>query len=402
MRAASIGLALIALALILAACGGNANQDVEADEFIRALAPGDLPAGDDAMDDAAPDPAPPDPAPPDSISPVTPATPADPDGFDDIDLADDIVRRYLNDAYRFSLEIVCGAFCNIDTTGVDRVVFVADNGLSFIDVSVLDPALLGLEPGLPALETEWELRRSTNPSFNVTSREDTVLPSDGQTNSRLIQWEVDQRASGGSLLLLRSLLVQVGPLAYFIEIGASADELPFVEADLTAAVDSFIASPNPPSLPGRYSRFGFVFPYDHTSVTTELGTPLPTFDIGLFEQRALDGLLELLLRWETINQDFFAPDESIATLEEGLIASAVEATELERSDLQLTDASGRFALFDVVLQGGITGQIGLYAWYCQDSGRSFVLQSLSRDDVRAMVQLSLDGFRCTGDEGSAP
>ena len=400
--------AFLTLVLVMAACGGNPNEAVEADEFIRAVVPSSTaPVPDPTPSDLAEpggggDDAAPDSGPPDSISPVTPGVADDPNGFDDIDLADDIVRRYLNDSYRFSLELVCGAFCNIGTTGVDRIVFVADNGLSFIDISVVNPVLLGLEPGLPALETEWELRRSGNPSFNVTGREDTVLPSDGQTPGRLIQWEIDQRAGGGVLLLLRSLLVQVGPLAYFIETGADADELEFVEADLQASVDSFIATPNPPSLPGTYARFGFVFPYDHTSVTTELGTPLPTFDMGLFEQRAVDGLLELLIRWETINEDFFDPDESIAMLEEGLIASAVESSEIERADLQLPGASGRLALFDVVFQGGIAGQVGFYAWYCQDSGRSFVLQSLSRDNVRAMVQPSLDGFRCLGEEESPP
>ena len=412
-------IALLALAgvVTLAACGGNPNETVEADEFIRA-APTDgetPPAGDAAAageedaaaeedgsgaEETAPVPAPSDSPPPSDSSP--PGELDDFGGFDEIDLADDIIRRYLNDAYRFSLDLVCGAFCSVDTTGLDRILFVSDSGRAFIDISVLNPLLLGLEAGLPALEAEWDRQRGAAPGFNVLSREDAALPSDGQTPARLIAWEVDRRALGGDLLQIRSLLVRVGPLAYFIETGASAEELPAVEDDLQSALDSFIASPNPPSLPGRYTRFGFVFLYDHRSVTTELGTPLPTFDIGLFEQRALDGLLEMLLRWETIGEEFFDPDEAIGMLEEGLVNSAVEARELERADLRLRDASGRFAVFDAVLQGGLTAQVGLYAWYCQDSGRSFVLQSLSRDDVRVMVQPTLDAFRCTGDDGSAP
>ena len=411
-----IALVSFAGVVLLAACGGNSNETVGADEFIRtAPASSELAAGDsidageegDAREeddtgeeDDAPVPEPSDLSP--RSDPITSDDSDDFGGFDDIDLADNIVRRYLNDAYRFSFDLVCGAFCSVDTTGLDRILFVSDNGLAFIDISVLNPPLLGLEAGLPALEAEWERRRGGAPGFNVLSREDTVLPSDGQTPGRLIEWEADRRAAGGNLLLLRSLLVQVGPLAYFIETGADAEELPNVEADLQTAVDSFIATPNPPSLPGIYTRFGFVFLYDHRSVTTELGTPLPTFDLGLFEQRALDGLLELLLRWETIGEEFFDPDEAVALLEEGLISSAVEATELERAELQLLDASSRFAVFDAVLQGGITAEVGLYAWYCQDSSRSFVLQSLSRDDVRALVRPTLDAFRCTSDEGPAP
>ena len=408
--------------VILTGCGGNPNETVEADEFIRAAPAGGEPSAGDAIDagvsgdvgqedddpeesgpgeeDADPVPEPSDPLPQSGSSP--PGELDDLGGFDDIDLADNVVRRYLNGAYRFSLDLVCGAFCSVDTTGLDRILFVSDSGLAFIDISVLNPSLLGLGAGLPALEAEWEQRRGGAPGFNVLSREDTVLPSDGQTPGRLIQWEVDQRALGGDLLQIRSLLVQVGPLAYFIETGAPEEELPNVEADLQAAVDSFIATPNPPSLPGRYTRFGFVFLYDHRSVTAELGTPLPTFDLGLFEQRALDGLLEMLLRWETVGEEFFDADDAVGTLEEGLINSAVEATELERADLQLPDAGGRFAVFAAVLQGGLAVEVGLYAWYCQDSGRSFVLQSLSRNDVRAMVQPTLDAFRCTGGDGSAP
>ena len=405
--------------VILAACGGNPNETVEADEFIRA-APSDSeppPAGDAAAageeDDAAEEDgsgeeeAGPDPAPePSDLPPQSGSSPPDElddfGGFDEIDLADNIVRRYLNDAYRFSLDLVCGSFCSVDTTGLDRILFVSDSGLAFIDISVLNPLLLDLGAGLPALEAEWEQRRGGAPGFNVLSREDAALPSDGQTPARLIEWEVDRRALGGDLLRIRSLLVRVGPLAYFIETGAPEEELPDVEADLQAALDSFIATPNPPSLPGRYTRFGFVFLYDHRSVTAELGTPLPTFDLGLFEQRALDGLLEMLLRWETVGEEFFDADEAVGTLEEGLISSAVEATELERADLRLPDAGGRFAVFAAVLQGGLAVEVGLYAWYCQDSGRSFVLQSLSRGDVRAVVQPTLDAFRCTAGDGSAP
>ena len=338
-----------------------------------------------------------------------PAVPADDaNDLEDLDLAEDILRRYLNDTYGFSLELVCGAFCDVTTNGVDRVVFVSDSGRAFIDVSdsgrafidisVLDPEALGLDPGLDGLEAEWLDRRGANPSFAVTDRRTTVLASDGQTPSLLVEWEVDARGSGGDLLRVRSLIVQVGPLGYFVEVGAASDEFGLLDTDLQRAQDSFIARATPPSRPGLYgSRFGFLFPYDATSVTSELGTPLPTFDLGLFEQRTLDGILEFLLRWETVNAEFFDPEEAVSIVVAGLQGAATEFTEVERSDLALNGGvSGRAVIVDVAFPG-VSGQLGVFAWYCQDTGRSFVLQSLSPDDVRALAQPSLDGFRCAAE-----
>ena len=395
--AGALGGALLLLALGLVACGGDPDTGIDADAFIRApvaetVQPSEeieppTPAETDAPADAAP------------AEEQEPAFPADdPNDLGDLDLAEDILRRYLNDTYGFSLELVCGAFCDVTTNGVDRVVFVSNSGRAFIDISVLDPESLGLDPGLNGLEAEWLDRRGANPSFAVTDRRTTVLASDGQTPGLLLEWEVDARGSGGDLLRVRSLIVQVGPLGYFVETGAASDEFGLLDTDLQRAQDSFIARAIPPSRPGLYgSRFGFLFPYNATSVTSELGTPLPTFDLGLFEQRTPDGILEFLLRWETVNAEFFDPEEAVSIVVAGLQGAATDFTEVERSDLALNaGVSGRAVIVDVAFPG-VSGQLGVFAWYCQDTGRSFVLQSLSPDDVRALAQPSLDGFRCAAE-----
>lgn len=389
-RAILTGAALLAAAALLVACGGNPNDDIETEEFFRSASPAETEPAPPAETPAAPEEDAP-PAPPaeatDEVAPPPDAAAAE---------SDEIVRRYLNDTYGFSLELVCPPFCDATSNGVDRVSFLSDDSGAIVDVSVINPEALQLSPGLTSLQAEWEQRRNASPTFAILNQEEVALPSDGATPALLIDWLVDQRAGGGSLLQFQTLIVQVGPLGYFIDTGVADEQPSDVQDALVRARNTFIARTNPASLPGLYTKWGFVLPYNPASVTQELGNPTATFDLGIFEQRALDSLPERFLTWESVSADLFAPDQAITDVATGLQDGGVQVTENERGDLALPDlAGGRFTINAVTFPNGLSGQLGIFAWYCRDSGRSFVLQSFSREDARAIAQTSLDGFRCS-------
>ena len=383
-RALLTGAALLAAATILSACGGNPNNDVEAEEFFRSASPAETEPAPSAETPAA------------TQEDATPTPPDEATDAADSAASDEIVRRYLNDTYGFTLELVCPPFCDATSNGVDRVSFLSDDSSASVDVSVIYPEALQLPPGLAALQAEWEQRRSASPTFAIVNQEEVVLPSDRATPAFLVDWLVDQRAGGGSLLQFQTLIVQVGPLGYFIDTGVADEQPSDVQQALARSRETFIARANPASLPGLYSKWGFVLPYNPASVTQELGNPTATFDLGIFEQRALDGLPERFLTWESVSADLFAPDQAITDVAIGLQDGSVQVTESERGDLALPDlAGGRFAINAVTFPNGLSGELGIYAWYCPDSGRSFVLQSFSRDDASVIAQPSLDGFRCS-------
>ena len=295
-RALLTGAALLAAATILSACGGNPNNDVEAEEFFRSASPAETEPAPSAETPAA------------TQEDATPTPPDEATDAADSAASDEIVRRYLNDTYGFTLELVCPPFCDATSNGVDRVSFLSDDSSAIVDVSVIYPEALQLPPGLAALQAEWEQRRSASPTFAIVNQEEVVLPSDRATPAFLVDWLVDQRAGGGSLLQFQTLIVQVGPLGYFIDTGVADEQPSDVQQALARSRETFIARANPASLPGLYSKWGFVLPYNPASVTQELGNPTATFDLGIFEQRALDGLPERFLTWESVSADLFAPD----------------------------------------------------------------------------------------------
>ncbi len=387
--------AIVAAALVLEACGGNPNEDVDADEFIRAAAPSALQGDDEAAPSADPDSGTDSDAGADSAeADADGAPPASASDDDELDVADDIVRRYLNDTYGYSLELICGPFCNANSSGIDRVGFFADTTQALINIAVrgVQPSAT---PDLAGLQEVWEAQTQANDSFTILSRQETTLASDGVTPALVIDWTIDRRATGGVQERWRSLIVQIGPIAYFINAGAVADAFADVEPVLRQSLDSFIGRPNPPSVPGAYTKWDFRFPYNVDSINGEVGTaaPTPSFDSGVFIQQSLNNQIELLLIWEAISEAIFDPDDALT---EALTAGAgLQVDELERGDLTLENGViGRFALATSTDGAGNTQEIGVFAWYCSDSGRSFVLQSFSSDDPRAQAQASLDGFRC--------
>ncbi len=365
------------LALLAAACGGNPNADVDADEFIRPPAAGAATATDTTRPGASPD----------GASPGTAAATA---AATNADAAEDIVRRYLSDVYGYSLELVCGPFCDTAQTQgeLDRVGVLAETQDAIITIRVVDAGAATLTD----LQTLWEQERRSNATFSIQDQQDTVLPSDGVAPARILNWQIDQRATGGSILRYRTLITRVGPLAYFLDTGAVAEVFEEMEPYLQRALETFIAAPAPEHRPGLYDRWGFAFPYNADRATRELGFGAPAASVlaGVLEQRTLDGVLEQRLIWDTVSADLFDAAQTV----EDSVGELPEGTDVTRQQLALTDGTPVTA---AVFQGPALGadiELGVFAWYCADGGRSFILQAFAADDVLAFVQPGLRNFRC--------
>ena len=433
-----LGVAAIAAAALIAACGDNPNDDVEVDEFLReapsapadvapaaaapteaapteaapteadaseAPEPTDQPAApeadqpDDQPEAAAP---PADEEPPANEEPATGADGADaapPDSEppldpDDIDLAEDIVRRYQNATYGYSLELICEPFCNVNSAGIDQVGFRSDTIRALITIAVR-AADEENPPALAELEEIWRRERELDESFAILEREEIVLAADGVSPALILDWEFDRTSAGGVQERWRSLIVQVGPIAYFVNAGSIAESFTEVEPFFQQSLDSFLARRNPASAPGLYSKWEFVFPYNLDSFNGELGNPgrLPSFEAGLFFQQAGTGQTELVLAWDTVSEDVFDPE---AALTEALAPPQdAQIEERERSDLTAgEDITGRFAIATLTDAEGVSSEVGVFVWYCRSRGRSFVLQSFSAENAQAQAQPSLDAFRC--------
>ncbi len=400
-----LGVVLFALAaLALLACGGNPNEDVDSNEFSRPSAAAfpaqprdnaeDTQAGDEIDDSASEGDASeqasdePDGAAADDPPPVTEAVDYE------IDLADDIVRRYLNAAYGYSLELVCGSFCDATSNALDRVGFLSEDRTALINIEVLrvDP---DVPPSFEELEVIWAARNIDNGSFTVLEREVSTLPADGVSPAVLFEWTIDRRATGGFVEHYRTLIAIVGPIAYLINAGGIDENFLDHKPSLDRALETFLARQTPTSLPGVFSRWEFSLPYDATVFSGELGnrTPTPSFDSGVFIQQADGGRVKILLIWDSISQALFDPDVAI---DDALApTTGVQVDELQRGDASVDGVQARFAIASSVDQAGTPSQIAVYAWYCGDSGRSFVLQSFDEADPLAVLDEALDGFRCS-------
>ena len=401
-----LGLLAIA-ALAAAACGGDPNE-LEADQFVRSPAPGadrdrstDEGAGQQDAEGQAGQGAAEDQARSQDEQPAredrdgSDTAGSDENEEDEIDLADDIVRRYLSDHYGYSLELVCEPFCDATSTGIDRVGFLASDGRALINITVR-PADAGA-PEFEALEAQWRLVTSVPEFAEIVDRQRTVLVSDGVTEVLRLSWIADRRATGGFLERWLSLIAQVGPIRYYINAGAVQETFDDVEPVLVQALDTFLPRADPPGVPGRYTRWDFVFNYDTNGVTGELGnaTPVPSFDSGVFLQQTAEGALQLLLIWETISAALFDPDQAITDS----LTGGIEATEDgPRRNATIGDGiTTRLSLASSDAQGQET-RIATYAWYCEDGGRSFVLQSFHAEDPQGQVAQTLEEFQCTGDD----
>ena len=418
---AAIGL-LIVGSLLAAACSVS-NERVESDEFFRPAAAaseagdaGQASADDDAtqsatqsddredsQDDAQSDVAADgdaadgDAAADQASDDATADGSAADDAADDdggLELADDIVRRYRSPTYGYSLELVCGPFCDINPGGIDLVIFRSETDPTAINVTTR--AVAG-DATLDDLQAVWQAETVGDREPTILARQEVSLASDGVTPALIIDWEVDRRATGGVVERWRSLVTQVGPIAYFVNAGAIDDAFADLEPVLQQTLDSFLAVPEPGSLPGDYTRFGFGVAYDVSGFVGEL--PLagvanqPTADGGRFFAQDAEGVLQYIITWESLSQAIYSADAAIDAASQP--PGAVSSSEDSRGDFQLSDAiSGRVGIFTAADAAGNSIPVRVFSWYCEEGGRSFTLQSISEDERPAV----LDGFRCLTSE----
>ena len=416
---AAIGL-LIVGSLLAAACSVS-NEAVESDEFFRPAAvaseagdAGQASADDDAaqsatqsdsredsQDDAqsgdaadgdAADQAADAPADDGAAEDAAEDAAADDDGG--LELADDIVRRYRSPTYGYSLDLVCGPFCDINPGGIDLVIFRSETDPTAINVTT---RAVAADATLDDLQAVWQAETVGDREPTILARQEVSLATDGVTPALIIDWEVDRRATGGVVERWRSLVTQVGPIAYIVNAGAIDDAFAELEPVLQQTLDSFLAVPEPGSLPGDYTRFGFGVAYDVSGFVGEL--PLagvanqPTADGGRFFAQNAEGVLQYILTWESLSQAIYNADTAIDAGAQP--PGAVSSVEDSRGDFQLTDAiSGRVGIFTAADAAGNSIPVRVFSWYCEEGGRSFTLQSIS-EDARPAV---LDGFRCRTSE----
>jgi hypothetical protein len=412
-RTALLAVTVLVLAALAAAACSVANEDVEADEFFRPAAPpvvasdvedppdadaqsagqaAEQAAGDDAADEeTTEDDAPEQSAPEQSAgADDTPADTTTDDDDADLEIAEDIVRRYRSPSYGYSLDLVCGPFCDINAGGIDLVIFRSETDPTAINVTAH-----AAEDGatLDDLETVWHAETIGDREPEILARQEVTLASDSATPALIIDWAVDRRATGGVIERWRSLITRVGPIAYFVNAGAIDDAFADLEPVLQQTLDSFLAVPVPDSLPGEYTRFGFGLSYDTSGFVGEL--PLagvanqPTADGGRFFHQDADGILRYILTWESLSQAIYNADAAIDA--DSQPPGAVSSVEESRDDFQLTEAiSGRVGAFTATDAAGNDVPVRVFSWYCEEGGRSFTLQSISEEERPAV----LDGFRC--------
>ena len=411
----AIGL-LIVGSLLAAACSVS-NEAVESDEFFRepaaasaaddaaqaaadedatqsaGQADGQRDDREDSQDDAqAADAADDDAAADQATEDATPDAAAADDADDDggLELADDIVRRYRSPAYGYSLDLVCGPFCDINPGGIDLVIFRSETDPTAINVTT---RAVAADATLDDLEAVWRAETVGDREPTILARQEVSLATDADTPALVIDWEVDRRATGGVIERWRSLVTQVGPIAYFVNAGAIDDAFADLEPVLQQTLDSFLAVPAPGSLPGDYTRFGFGVAYDTSGFVGEL--PLagvanqPTRDGGRFFHQNAEGVLQYILTWESLSQAIYSADAAIDAGAQP--PGTVSSTEDSRGDFQLTDAiSGRVGIFTAADAAGNSIPVRVFSWYCEEGGRSFTLQLIGEDERPAV----LDGFRC--------
>ncbi len=408
----TLPLILLALAaligLLAAACGGNPNQHIEADEFFRPSAPGSVQrqtAQDstaaaqqqeqqaqqtpqaEAQENAQ--------AAPDDAAQAAPQDPQQQSAGQDAPeeqqaapppRADDVLRRYLNPSYGYSLDLICPPFCDPSSNGIDRATFLADTGRALLEIRVSEI--------VPAdqLDNFWRESLAVPEFVETPAPEQIEIVLLGVPAWRY-EWEEDRRATGGFQVRWQAIYIELGGLLYLLRGGAVLEDYEDALPALTRAFDSFIAPPDAAAAPGRYTRFDFLFDYGLAYITLEYGLPTDnpaTFDAGIVVLQS-EQALEAVLVWETIGEAFFDADAAITgTLLEVL---GVEPQSDFRDARSVDGRETRLALSQTPIGESLV-EIASFAWYCTESGREFALHVLDNDDPEAAADPLLDGFRC--------
>lgn len=401
-------------ALFAAACAGNPNEHIEADQYFRQPAPGaqqqdadqaadqgdaDQQASTDQQTNQQAGQSTDQPAAEQQQQSSSQAEPAAEDAQSDTQdapddqqpaapppRADDVLRRYLNPSYGYSLELICPPFCDPTSNGIDRATFLADTGRALLEIRVSE-----IIPD-DQLDDFWRESLAVPEFVETPQREQVELALTPNPGWRYA-WDEDRRAMGGFLVRWQATYVQIGGLLYLLRGGAVEEDYEATLPALTRAFDSFIAPIEAMAVPGRYERFDFLFEYATSYISVEYGLPTAnpaTFDAGIIVLQSTQALNAVLV-WEAIGAAFHDPDVAI----ERTLADALGAEpQSDYRDARTVDGRGtRLALSQTALGEGLV-QIASFAWYCDESGREFVLHMLDNDDPEAAADTLLDGFRC--------
>lgn len=400
-------LALTALlTLFAAACGGNPNEHIEADEFFRPSAPGaarqqtaqepTTAAEQQEQQQAQQTPQTDAQAEPDDAAQPAPQEPQEQSADQDAPeqqqaappppRADDVLRRYLNSSYGYSLDLICPPFCDPSSNGIDRATFLADTGRALVEVRVSE-----IVPD-DQLDDFWRESLGVPEFVETPAREQIEIALLGVSAWRY-EWDEDRRATGGFQVRWQAIFIELGGLLYLLRGGAVLEDYEDALPALTRAFDSFIAPPDAQAAPGRYDRFDFLFEYPTAYISVEYGIPTanpPTFDAGIIVLQSTTALNAVLV-WDSIGEAFYDPDVAI---ERTLLDTLAAEPQSDYRDGRAVDGrETRLALSQTAIGEGLV-LIASFAWYCSESGREFVLHMLDSEDPEAAAESLLDGFRC--------
>ncbi len=304
--------------------------------------------------------------------------------------AEDVIRRYTNPKYGYSIELICSPFCSPTSNAIDRVNFGSETGRALVGVDVHDD---------DSSESEALLRTLLNLNDNVefSSIEPTTTVT-GEAAERF-DWEEDRRATGGFQVRWHAVLVRVHGLAIVIRAGAVLEDYEAVSDALERAIDSFFLPIEITARPGRYQRFDFVLDYDTADFAQEFGQPTsnpPNEQAGVFVLQSTTAL-KAVLTWQILGEAFYDGDTAITqSLRDSLgienVSGFQDADPVDGSPARSGETETRFGEGVMMIQS--------YAWYCADSGREFVLHVLDANDPESVALPLIDGFRCSAEAES--
>ncbi len=302
-----------------------------------------------------------------------------------LETTEDVIRRYTNPTFGYSLELICSPFCAPTSNGIDRVMFSSETGRALIGVDV------HVDDGSQSesLIRSW-FNLGDNIEFSSVEQTSTIT---GEMAERF-NWDEDRRATGGFQVRWHAVLVRAHDLIIALRAGTVIEDYEDVAPALERAIGSLFLPLEIAARPGRYDRFDFVIDYDTADFAQEFGQPTtnpPTDPSGIFVLQTTTAL-KAVLTWQILGEVFYDGDNAI--------------TQSLLDSLGIENASG---FRDAVLVDGRPSRTGetetmfgegaliiqSYAWYCDDGGREFVLHVLDPEDPESIALQLIEGFRCS-------
>ncbi|MCY3567706.1 MAG: hypothetical protein OXH38_03705 [Chloroflexi bacterium] len=302
---------------------------------------------------------------------------------------EDVIRRYTNPTYGYSIELICSPFCAPTSNGIDRVSFGSETGRALIGVDVFLDEQSDSEPLVRSL---LDLEQVEFSSIDATT---TITGEEAER----FNWEEDRRATGGFQVRWHAVLVRVHGLAIVLRAGAVLEDYDDVSAALERAIDSFFLPLEIAARPGRYERFDFVLDYDTGDFAQEFGQPTdnpPSDQVGIFVLQSTTAL-KAVLTWQTLGEAFYDGDTAITqSLRDSLgienVGGFVDAGTIDGRPARSGETETPFGTGVMMIRS--------YAWYCNDSGREFVLHVLDPEEPEAVALPLIAGFRCSVEDNA--